>query len=93
MRAITGPAICGGCYEVPPELQASVSAQVPQARCATSWGTAGLDITAGVQEQLRQAGVGWAAADGRCTRETPALFSYRRDGMTGRQAGLVWLAP
>jgi YfiH family protein len=93
MRAITGPAICGGCYEVPGELQASVAAAVPQARCATSWGTAGLDISAGVHEQLRQAGVGWSAADGRCTRESADLFSYRRDGLTGRLAGLVWLAP
>ena len=34
MRALTGPAICGGCYEVPPDLQERVSAAVPQARCA-----------------------------------------------------------
>jgi polyphenol oxidase len=93
MRAITGPAICGGCYEVPADLQASVAAEVPPARCTTSWGTAGLDIAAGVRAQLRLAGVGWPAGDGRCTRESADLFSYRRDGMTGRLAGLVWLAP
>jgi copper oxidase (laccase) domain-containing protein len=26
-----------------------------------------------------------------CTVESSNLFSYRRDGVTGRQAGLVWL--
>ena len=29
--------------------------------------------------------------DPRCTVEDPPLFSHRRDGVTGRQAGLVWL--
>jgi polyphenol oxidase len=33
------------------------------------------------------------ARDPRCTAETPTLYSYRRDGLTGRLAGLVWLAP
>jgi polyphenol oxidase len=31
--------------------------------------------------------------DPRCTVEDPQLFSHRRDGVTGRQAGLVWLDP
>jgi hypothetical protein len=29
--------------------------------------------------------------DRRCTAESPELFSYRRDGRTGRLAGFVWL--
>jgi polyphenol oxidase len=93
MRAMTGPAICGGCYEVPADLQARVAATAPAARCQTRAGTAGLDIAAGVRAQLTAAGVGRTAADGRCTRESADLFSYRRDGTTGRFAGLVWLAP
>jgi YfiH family protein len=92
MRAITGPAICGACYEVPAELQARVSAVVPAAACATAAGTCGLDLAAGVRAQLEQAGVGQSGADGRCTRESPGLYSYRRDGRTGRMAGLIWLA-
>jgi polyphenol oxidase len=92
MRAVTGPAICGRCYEVPAELQARVSAVVPAAACATATGTCGLDIAAGVRAQLEQAGVSQAGADGRCTRESPGLYSYRRDGRTGRGAGLIWLA-
>lgn len=91
MRAVTGPAICGDCYEVPPELQSRVSAAVPAAKCATAAGTSGLDIRAGVRAQLDAAGVGWSGTDGRCTQQSPGLFSYRRDGRTGRFAGLIWL--
>jgi len=92
MRAVTGPAICGGCYEVPADMQSRVSAVVPAAACATAAGTCGLDIAAGAHAQLEQAGVGQVSADGRCTRESPGLYSYRRDGTTGRMAGLIWLA-
>jgi polyphenol oxidase len=93
MRALTGPAICGACYEVPADMQARVSAVAPEAACATAAGTCGLDITAGVRAQLELAGVGQAESDGRCTRESPELYSYRRDGRTGRMAGLIWLTP
>jgi polyphenol oxidase len=91
MRAVIGPAICGGCYEVPEELQSRVSAVVPAAKCATAAGSCGLDIRAGVRAQLEAAGVGRIGTDDRCTRQSPDLFSYRRDGRTGRFAGLVWL--
>lgn len=92
MRALTGPAICGGCYEVPAELQARVGEAVPQASCQTLDGTAGVDIPAGVRAQLADAGVGWVRSEPRCTKESADLFSYRRDGKTGRSAGLIWLA-
>ena len=92
MRALTGPAICGSCYEVPAELQERVAAVVPQARCVTRAGTSGLDLTAGVAAQLAAAGVTSVEADGRCTSESAELFSYRRDRTMGRQAGLIWLA-
>jgi polyphenol oxidase len=92
MRALTGPSICGGCYEVPAELQERVSATVPEARCQTSDGTAGLDIAAGVRAQLAAAGVGWFRSVPRCTKESDDLYSYRRDGTTGRFAGVIWLA-
>jgi polyphenol oxidase len=92
MRALTGPSICGGCYEVPAELQARVSAAVPEARCKTLDGTPGLDIAAGVRAQLRAAGVGWFRSVPRCTKESDDLYSYRRDGTTGRSVGVIWLA-
>jgi YfiH family protein len=91
MRAVIGPAICGGCYEVPAQLRDRVSAEVPEANCTTSTGTPGLDLAAGVRAQLRAAGVTAVEHDSRCTRESAELYSYRRDGVTGRFAGLVWL--
>lgn len=91
VHAVIGPHICGACYEVPAELQARVAGQVPESACLTRAGTPGIDIGAGIEAQLARAGVRTVAADPRCTVETPELYSYRRDGRTGRSAGLVWL--
>lgn len=93
MRALIGPAICGGCYEVPEDMRARVAGLVPAAGCATRSGAAGLDIVSGVRSQLAALGVAEVSSDGRCTAESPELFSYRREGRTGRFAGLVWLVP
>jgi copper oxidase (laccase) domain-containing protein len=35
--------------------------------------------------------VGQVVHDPRCTVEDRFLFSHRRDGVTGRQAGVVWI--
>lgn len=93
MHAVIGPHICGSCYEVPGQMQARVAGLVPGAGCVSSSGTAAIDIGTGIEGQLARAGVGSVTADGRCTAETPGLYSYRRDGRTGRFAGLIWLAP
>jgi YfiH family protein len=93
VHAVIGPHICGGCYEVPAPLRARVADKVPEAACVTRAGTPGIDIGAGIAAQLARAGVRTVAADPRCTAETPGLYSYRRDGRTGRFAGLVWLTP
>jgi YfiH family protein len=89
--AWVGPHVCGGCYEVPAEMQEEVAAVVPEARASTTWGTPSLDLGAGVLAQLARAGV--AVTDvSRCTRESDDLYSYRRDGArAGRLAGLVVL--
>ena len=47
----------------------------------------------GIRGQLTSLGVGRIADDDRCTAESDELYSYRRDGTTGRFAGLIWLAP
>jgi YfiH family protein len=93
MHALVGPAICGGCYEVPAALQATVAAAVPQARCVTADGTPGLDIRAAIAAQLAACGVGSVQHDMRCTGETDELSSHRRDGRAGRFAALVWRRP
>lgn len=91
VRAVLGPAVCGGCYEVPQQLQDDVAAVVPSTRASTPSGTPSLDLRAGLGELLRQAGVGSVEVDRRCTVEDGALYSYRRDGTTGRFGGYLWL--
>ncbi|MGP4025104.1 peptidoglycan editing factor PgeF [Actinomadura sp. 3N407] len=91
MAAAIGPAACGRCYEVPEAMRDEVTAVVPAAYSTTSKGTPGLDIRAGIVEQLAAGGVTGVRVDPRCTIEDPGLFSYRRDGRTGRFAGYVWL--
>ena len=89
LYAALGPAICGDCYEVPAELRAEVAERVPAAYSETSWGTAALDIPAGVVSQLTAAGVRRVAAPPACTLEDERFYSYRRQGRTGRFAGIV----
>jgi YfiH family protein len=89
--AWVGPAICGRCYEVGPDVAAEVVALEPAAETTTWWGTPGLDLTAAVLDQLRRYGVRDVRMDDRCTREEPELYSHRRDGVTGRHGALVVL--
>ncbi|MET7992451.1 peptidoglycan editing factor PgeF [Amycolatopsis sp. NPDC005232] len=91
IEALLGPAICGACYEVPADMAADVEKHVPGSACKTRQGTAGLDLRAGLWRQLAGLGVGRIGVDPRCTAEDKTLFSYRRDGTTGRIAGITWL--
>ncbi|KAA0931756.1 peptidoglycan editing factor PgeF [Streptomyces apricus] len=89
--ARTGPAVCGRCYEVPDAMRAEVAAVEPAAYAETSWGTPAVDVTAGVHAQLERLGVHDRERSPVCTIESDDHFSYRRDGLTGRLAGYVWL--
>jgi YfiH family protein len=89
--ALLGPAVCGACYEVPAAMRAEVARVAPAAATRSRRGTPALDLRAGLDEVLRRAGVGEVVHDPRCTVEDRRLFSHRRDGVTGRQAGVVWL--
>jgi YfiH family protein len=91
VSALLGPAVCGACYEVPAAMQAEVARVAPAAAVRTRKGTPGLDLRLGLAERLQAAGVPEVVHDPRCTVEDRRLFSHRRDGVTGRQAGLVWL--
>jgi YfiH family protein len=90
-EALLGPAICGDCYEVPAAMAADVDKHVPGSRCKTRKGTPGLDLRAGLWRQLADHGVGKIGVDPRCTNEDKTLFSYRRDGTTGRLAAITWI--
>ncbi len=73
-------------------MQDDVAAAEPASRATTSWGTPALDVAAGVRAQLARDGVEIVDLSV-CTRESPDLFSYRRDGpRSGRQAGMIRIA-
>jgi polyphenol oxidase len=92
---LVGPAIGGCCYEVGPEVREAVRARHPAALATTRAGRPALDPAAGAAQALERAGVGQVQVAGECTFDLEErFFSHRRDqGRTGRQAGLIALAP
>jgi len=86
--AVVGPSVCGRCYEVPAGMR-DTAARVEPVSATVSWtGTPAIDVAAGVVAQLRAGGVEVRWVPG-CSRERDDLYSYRRDGRTGRFAGVV----
>jgi YfiH family protein len=90
--AVVGPGVCGRCYEVPQQMQTDVAAIVPGTATTTTRGTPGLDLAAGAAHILRDVGIGVVHQTGICTIEDARFYSYRRDGRTGRFAGVLMLA-
>ena len=90
IRANMGPAICGDCYEVPVDMQSEISSYAPAARSVTDTGSPGLDIRDGVAWQLEQMDI-QSIIDPMCTRRSQLHYSFRRDGLTGRTAGFIYL--
>jgi YfiH family protein len=90
VSAVVGPSVCGRCYEVPAAMREEAAAVEPVSAAVTWSGTPALDVASGVVEQLRRddVEVTWVAG---CTKEDESLYSYRRDGITGRFAGVVML--
>lgn len=89
IQGILGPSICGKCYEVGGDIYDQVSTAFPAARSQTSRGTLSLDLPAALSRELLNVGVKISRSP-ICTAENANFFSYRRDGLTGRQAGLIW---
>jgi copper oxidase (laccase) domain-containing protein len=72
-------------------MQADVEKHLPGSASRTRSGTSGLDLRAGLWEQLAAVGVARIGIDPRCTAEDRSLFSHRREGTTGRLAALTWV--
>ena len=69
-------------------------AQAAQAFVAHGPGKWLADIYQLARQRLNAAGVSSISGGERCTfSEAADFFSYRRDGVTGRMASLIWLAP
>lgn len=88
--AVLGPSICGRCYEVSEEIFSEVASLHPVAQSRSARGNPALNLQAALVQVLEREKI--AVVDqSKCTVESNDLFSYRRDSITGRQAGLVWL--
>lgn len=88
LHATVGPSVCGRCYEVPDEMRALAARVAPVSAAITWTGTPAIDVASGVVDQLRSADVPVEWVPG-CAREDASLYSYRRDGRTGRFAGII----
>jgi len=90
-----GPAIGPQAYEVGGDVVEAFVRRDPAAEQAFSPRAGGkffADLYALARQRLAAAGVRAVSGGGACTYSEPTrYFSYRRDGMTGRMASLVWM--
>lgn len=98
LLAWLGPAIGPEAFEVGEEVrEAFVTADAAAAGAFRAGALAGkhyADLFALARMRLAQAGVSQVSGGGLSTHADPARFySYRRDGVTGRMAALIWLEP
>lgn len=90
-----GPAIGPSAFEVGDEVRAAFVAELPaagEAFAPCGQGKWLADLYALARLRLARAGVTAVYGGNACTYSDPArYFSYRRDGVTGRMATLIWL--
>ncbi len=92
--AALGPAICGACYEIGPEVTEALRRfDLDESRWLAG---SHIDLRGYLEARLEALGVPAENIEivGGCTYESPELASYRRDGNNaGRQWAMVYLNP
>lgn len=85
-----GPAICGACYEVGPEVHAAIHPDRPPPSTNTP-----IDVRAAIVERALARGVPAAqvSVSGHCTRCGPSDFFSHRGGEKARQMGVLGMRP
>ena len=91
--AVVGPGVCPEHYEVPAAMRDEVAAVAPGSAAVTTSSRPALDIRAGLLTQLYGAGIRQHVVLPQCTAEDERFFSHRRDGVTGRFGGVIWMSP
>jgi YfiH family protein len=89
IRAALGPAALACCYEVGDQLRRDAAQRLPATWATTRSGAPALDLRAGCRSVLEAAGVSRVELAGGCTIEDERWYSYRRQHVTGRCAGVV----
>jgi polyphenol oxidase len=84
-RAAVGPGIRPCCFEVGPEVVASIGSGLA---AETTWGTVSVDLPAALQSQVSDLEV-WVSDA--CTRHDQGWFSHRLDRTQQRLASIGWL--
>lgn len=84
-----GPAICGGCYEVGPEVHAAVHPDRAPPATPTP-----IDLRAALAERAARAGIpaDQCTVSAHCTRCGPGTFFSHRGGSAARQMGVLGIA-
>ena len=97
LLAWLGPGIGPAHFEVGDEVRQAFCRQQRQAEAAFVRNRRGrwqCDLPQLARQRLSALGVRAVHGGARCTYREPASFySYRRDGVTGRMAALIWMAP
>ena len=88
IHSYIGPNICGNCYEVGADIFNEVVSKYPSSDSSNRTGKATLDLVSGLKTDLKDTVLLDLSS---CVLEDKNSFSYRRDGITGRQAGVIWL--
>jgi YfiH family protein len=95
LMAWLGPAISAEAYVVGEEVRETFLSHDPAAEMAFRPAAGGgwhADLYLLARQRLESHGVTGVHGGGFCTRGDPGRFySYRRDGVTGRMASLIWL--
>ncbi len=87
VRALLGPCIHPAQYEFGPDLLGRLASRLgSEVASRTGSGAPALDVPMAVRRSLERAGVGIIEDLDVCTSASADHFSYRRDGITGRQA-------
>lgn len=82
LRLHLGPAICGSCYEVSPDVYAKITGRTVDEPST-------VDLRAVLADQARRAGVREIAISPACTRCDGERFFSHRGGDSGRQLGVI----
>jgi YfiH family protein len=94
LLAYLGPAIGAQVYEVGDDVRRAFIEHDPGAAAAFAPRPEGkflADLAMLARQRLAACGVGRVYGGGMCTANDRRFFSFRRDRITGRMAGLIWM--